>query len=504
MSIKFKLALPILAGLLLILLLIEYFWLPFQLEKAKNAFEKQTHELLVLGSSGIIQDLLENDLGSLFSNIEQLEKSYKDRWFNLSLYRENKKRIYPIFIINSEVSDQVERFIHISYPLRIGETSLGYLDLDIDWVREKNKIIKDIRNIRDIIVLVIILVLLVTTISQYRIIYRPLKKLSVAANKIKRGSFNTELPVYSNDEIGELISSFTEMQTELSFQKKALDHHALVSIADKDGLIIHVNNRFAAVSGYPREELIGKTHRIIKSDTHSPEFYKDIWRTITSGNVWHGEICNLKKSGEKYWVSSTIVPYLDKKGVPKRYISIRTDITKQKNAEEQLRYMANHDALTNLPTRRLAKENLSMALSIARRDQKMVAVMFIDLDGFKVVNDTLGHDAGDLLLVSVSERLGKCAREMDTVARVGGDEFIVILSRIDNRDNAGLVAQKIIDSLAMPFNLNNKTASIGASIGIALYPGHVHDPEELIKCADEMMYAVKRRGKNSFAFYDDK
>ena len=129
--------------------------------------------------------------------------------------------------------------------------------------------------------------------------------------------------------------------------------------------------------------------------------------------------------------------------------------------------------------------------------------MFIDLDCFKAVNDTLGHDAGDLLLVGVSERLAKCVRETDTVARLGGDEFIVILSRIDSRENARIVAQKIIDTLTASFNLKHKTASIGASIGIALYPDHEQDPEELIKCADEMMYAVKRNGKNNFAFYDD-
>ena len=503
MSIKFKLALPIIAGLLVILLLNKYLWQPLQLEKEKRAFVEHTHELLVLASTGMIQQILENDIGSLYSNIEQLEKSYKSRWFNITLHNENNKRIYPVFINTSEVTAQAENLIHIRYPLATGGTQLGYLEFDVDWGSKQNQVIEGLNSIRDAVFLIIILVLVISILSQYQFIYVPLKKLSNAANNIKNGNFNADLPDFKNDEIGELTKSFAAMQVELSFQKYALDQHAILSETDKDGLITQVNNKFITISGYESKELIGKTHRIVKSKVHSPEFYKEIWKTIASGKVWHGEICNLKKTGEEYWISSTIIPHLDDQGVPKRYISIRTDITKQKNAEERLRYMSNHDTLTGLPTRRLGKENLSMALSMARRDQKMVAVMFIDLDGFKAVNDALGHDAGDLLLVDVSERLTKCVRETDTVARLGGDEFIVILSRIDSRENATIVAQKIIDTLTMSFDLNDKTASIGASIGITLYPDHKKDPEELIKCADEMMYAVKKNGKNNFAFYDD-
>jgi diguanylate cyclase (GGDEF)-like protein/PAS domain S-box-containing protein len=503
MNVKFKLVLPTLAGLMLSILIIQFFWLPLQLKNAKSVFEKHTHELLSLGSTGIILHLLEHDLGSLFSVIEQLEKTQKNRWLNITLYNDNKKQLYPINRDNPDTTAQDKNLIHIVYPLTIEGTNIGLLELDADWGHEKIIVIENINVIRDTIIGIIILAILITAISQYYIIYRPLKKLESATHKIRDNDFNTELPHFTQDEIGDLAKSFSMMQEEIAFQKNALDHHAIVSAADKNGMITDVNDKFLSISGYRREELIGKTHRVVRSNTHPLEFYKDMWGTISRGAIWHGDICNMNKTGEKYWVSSTIVPFLDDQGIPVRYISIRTDITKQKKVEEQLRHMANHDTLTGLPTRRLGKENLSIALAHARRDNSMAAVLFIDLDGFKQVNDSLGHDAGDQLLVGVAERITRNVREVDMVVRVGGDEFLVILSGVNRREDVALLSQKLIDALALPFTLYDKTATIGASIGIALYPDDEQEPESLIKCADKMMYAVKRKGKNNFAFYDE-
>jgi len=182
----------------------------------------------------------------------------------------------------------------------------------------------------------------------------------------------------------------------------------------------------------------------------------------------------------------------------------RNLLSLQLKTEQKLRYMANHDTLTGLATRRLGLEYIPIAIAHARRNKNKAAVLFIDLDGFKAINDTLGHDAGDYLLQGVAERLSSCVREMDMVVRVGGDEFIIVMSNITSREDTALIAQKLIDALTKSFSLAGKEASIGASIGIALYPDHGQESESLIKLADEAMYQVKGNGKNHFVFAADK
>lgn len=185
-------------------------------------------------------------------------------------------------------------------------------------------------------------------------------------------------------------------------------------------------------------------------------------------------------------------------------LRIRSLLALRAEAEEQLRHMANHDPLTGLATRHLGMEFITLAIANAQRNNNKAAVLFIDLDGFKTVNDTLGHDAGDIVLVGVTERLLHCVREADTVMRLGGDEFVVVMSDINNRDNVTQIAEKMIDALAQPFVIATESASIGASIGIALYPDHAQDPQALITNADHAMYDIKNRGKNHFAFASEK
>ncbi|PWQ94748.1 diguanylate cyclase domain-containing protein [Leucothrix arctica] len=503
MRIKFKLALPSVIGLVVTIVLIHNYWEPIQLKKAKAHFTEHTQELLVATESGIIQQLLERDLGALYSSMDYIKETYQNRWLNIKLYNENKKLIYPLFEKKRDATDHEDNILHVVYPLKMGTSELGQFEVDVDWSHEKELIQENLKSIRDMIILTIILILFINTLSQYRIIYRPLKKLIEATNKITLGDFNVQLPKVTPDEIGALTNSFSVMSAELTFQKHVVDEHAIVSTTDKNGLITSVNRKFVDITGYSRKELIGKTHNMIRTNIYSPTFFKEMWETITQGKVWRGELCNLNKKGEEYWVSASIVPCLDDHGKPERYIAIRTEITKQKKAEQRLKYLADHDTLTGLPMRRVFQEKLMSALAIARRNHSKAAVLFIDLDGFKNVNDTLGHNIGDILLMKVAERLTQCIREVDTVARLGGDEFIIVLSDIQNRDDVSAVAQKIIDTMSASFTISGEVASIGASVGIALYPDHEKEPGLLIKKADDMMYAVKRKGKNNFAFYDD-
>ncbi|WP_051938240.1 EAL domain-containing protein [Ferriphaselus sp. R-1] len=295
--------------------------------------------------------------------------------------------------------------------------------------------------------------------------------------------------------------------SELKYQKFALDQHAIVSITDADGLITYVNRQFTETSGYPQEELLGQSHHLLNSATHPKEFFAAMYRAITVGNVWHGEICNRAKDGHLYWVTTTIVPYLDRQGQPARYISMCTEITGRKQAEDAAHQLAFYDTLTHLPNRRLLLDRLQQAFHASERSGHHGALTFIDLDHFKTLNDTRGHEIGDLLLKEVARRISACVREGDTVARLGGDEFVVVLESLDPQINeavtqAEMIAEKIRASLEQPYQLGEHLHHTTLSAGIVLFHGHQEDTDSLLKHADTAMYQAKAAGRNVIRFFD--
>jgi len=270
-----------------------------------------------------------------------------------------------------------------------------------------------------------------------------------------------------------------------------------VLITDPQGKIQWVNPAFSKLCGYGREELLGQTPRVLKSGLQAPEYYQSLWATIGKGEIWSSETVERAKDGSLYTVSQTITPIVND-GELTHFIAIHEDISAQKLTQERIQYMAHFDALTGLPNRTLFYDRLRQALLLAKRNDGGLTLMYMDLDGFKQVNDRLGHHAGDLLLVGVADRLGKCMRESDTVARLGGDEFIAILNDAHRREDVSGVANKIIKAISAPFDLDGHQAQIGISIGIALYTEDAGSEDELIKLADLAMYEAKSSGKNTY------
>ncbi len=291
--------------------------------------------------------------------------------------------------------------------------------------------------------------------------------------------------------------------TELTQLRHALNEHAIVSATDVQGNITEANDKFIEISGYGRDELLGHNHRLIKSQEHSTDFFRAMWRTIANGQVWQGEIKNRKKNGDHYWTSATIVPFLNDKGKPEKYLSIRTDITTIKESQIQIDHLAYYDTLTELPNRRYFIEQLDREIKVANRHHTVLALLFLDLDYFKEVNDTYGHDQGDQLLKETALRLSHCVRNVDLVSRLGGDEFTIILTDVDQNALIPItqrICHTILDTLSQPFPLQTATVKISVSIGVALFPVNGRESSTLIRNADRAMYAAKKQ-RDQYLFY---
>ena len=290
---------------------------------------------------------------------------------------------------------------------------------------------------------------------------------------------------------------------ELSSYLKAIDQHALVSVADAAGRFIQVNDTFCRICGYRRDELLGRDQRIVNSGVHPDDFFAGMWASVIQGEIWRGEICNRARDGQLYWVDAAIVPLKDADGQAVRYISVMLDITQHKESQQHITHLATHDALTGLPNRTLLQDRIQQVIAHDRRQRARTALLFIDLDQFKTINDSLGHDMGDQLLKEAASRLVSCVRTEDTVARQGGDEFIVLLPSIDLAQDAGVVAAKLLDTLNQPFEINDKQMHIGASIGIAVFPDDGADVDSLMKNSDIAMYHAKESGRNIYQFFTE-
>ncbi|APC15024.1 GGDEF domain-containing protein [Pseudomonas frederiksbergensis] len=285
--------------------------------------------------------------------------------------------------------------------------------------------------------------------------------------------------------------------------RRAVDAAAIFSETDLAGRITYVNDLFCEVSGYSREELLGANHSILNSGLHPDDFFATMWRTIALGNVWKGEVCNRAKDGSLYWVDSTMVPVLDEStGRVHRYLSIRFDISEKRQLLHSLQWRVGHDVLTGLPNRAYLSDLLEQALDYSRVESVPLAVCMLDLDGFKAVNDGYGHASGDLLLVEVAKRLRTIVRGEDVVARLAGDEFVLILRFVHDMPELRAALHRVLGAISAPYSILGKDINVFASIGVTLFPDDSEDAQTLLRHADQAMYVAKQSGRNRFHLFD--
>ncbi|MFH1059653.1 MAG: PAS domain S-box protein [Pseudomonadota bacterium] len=274
-----------------------------------------------------------------------------------------------------------------------------------------------------------------------------------------------------------------------------------IVVTDAQGAIQMINRAFSQITGFSAAEAVGGNPSILNSRRHPAEFFAAMWRELQDEGHWQGEIWNRRKNGEAYPEWLTITAIKDAQGRTAHYVGVFHDITEAKRSQEQISYQAYHDALTGLPNRQLFNDRLKVALAQAQRRGRGLAILFLDLDNFKTINDSLGHATGDLLLVEAAKRLVRWVRDEDTVARLGGDEFIMLLSAVSEPDAAGQVAERILESLSEPMQVNDQELYITVSVGITLYPYDGLDPQTLISNADLAMYRAKSDGRNNYKLF---
>jgi diguanylate cyclase (GGDEF)-like protein/PAS domain S-box-containing protein len=394
--------------------------------------------------------------------------------------------------------------------------------------------------------LLLLLVLAYLAIGISRAIIGNIRSLAHSAHIFAGGDLRERIDLGTHDELGRVGDSFNEMadgfnallkvsrenearlldlsahleervkertfelgvaNEQLRVAATTFETHEAILITDADANIIRVNRAFTDITGYAPEEVLGKNPSMLSSGRHDKAFYAAMWQQLLDAGSWTGEVWDRRKNGQVYpkWLTITAVKNEEQKTA--QYVSIFSDITERKQAENEIHNLAFYDALTNLPNRRLMLDRFQLALSGSARHNQYGAVLFLDMDRFKVLNDTLGHDCGDLMLIEVATRIQSCVREVDTVARLGGDEFVVLLEELDAgaiqaSQKAALIAEKIRVSLSAPYRLKDNEHFSSPSIGVCLYHGNAESVDTLLKQADLAMYQAKNSGRNAVRFFD--
>lgn len=358
----------------------------------------------------------------------------------------------------------------------------------------------------------LVLTTLILGLIVRRAVVQPIRKIDDRLNSLSRGDLNTQLTVHAASELerlGESVNALSralrlhkEQEEQLRLAAKVLDSTSEgIMVTDTNGVIQSVNPAFTTVTGYTAKEVTGSTPGLLKSGHHGPDFYQEMWTTLVDTGQWRGEVWNRRKSGEFYPESLNISAIRAESGAATHYVGVFTDATSEHRSRQQLHELAYYDPLTGLPNRHLFYDRLDLALVQAERENDGLAVIFLDLDRFKDINDTLGHSFGDRLLKIVADRLHNALRAGDTIARLGGDEFTVLLPNCARPEDAAIVVQKLIETFSEPVILGQRELYVTTSVGVSVFPGNGVDRETLLKYADLAMYRAKEMGRNKYRFY---
>lgn len=341
----------------------------------------------------------------------------------------------------------------------------------------------------------VLVILLFPTL--YLLVFRPMRLL------ILQHRDTMEALDLANGHLLEDIRQRQLVETELRLAAQVFEHTLEgIIITDAELNIVSVNDTFTRITGYSREEVLGHNPRFLQSGHQGKEFYHTMWQAIARDGHWSGEIWNRKKDGtlipELLYISSITDTY----GQPVNYVGIFSDITQMKEHQQQLERRAHYDALTDVPNRVLLADRLKQSIAQCLRDKSSLAVCYLDLDGFKAINDTLGHEIGDRVLVEIARRIEASVRGGDTIARLGGDEFVVLLPGLSQVDEYQATVERLLVLIAKPIEIENRPLTISASIGVSICPADGRDPDILLHQADQAMYEAKRSGKNSYRRFD--
>ncbi|MCV2368840.1 diguanylate cyclase domain-containing protein [Roseateles oligotrophus] len=416
------------------------------------------------------------------------------------LQRQRSALLLDQLLLNSQVlTDSVQRWGH-------------HAD------QRRSQLEKNTRRLAIAIPVLMLLILAWLALLLNRRILKPLKHLEETVSAISQGDLTQRSATRTQDEFGELSAHFdamavdlvSELRHEVAVRKQAeaqlqlsasVFTHARegIMITDPAGAIIDVNETFSQITGYSRDEVLGRNPRLLSSGRHDKVFYIEFWNALLNQGMWTGEIWNRRKTGEIYAEMQTISAVRDEQGQVKQYLSLFSDITTLKEHESQLKNIAYHDALTGLPNRLLLNDRLQHAMLQSKRRKDMLALVYLDLDGFKSVNDRHGHAIGDALLVGIAKNIKLALREGDTLARLGGDEFIVLLVDIYKQSDCGPMLERILGAASAPVNCSGLSLQISASLGVAYYPQAAEvNATQLLQQADQAMYEAKHEGKNRF------
>ena len=423
-------------------------------------------------------------------------------------------------VSNPAAGNKADRVWSITIVAPDGKTAIGSLKITESYTEIYQRIDQMVEMLVMTELFKIIGLAIILFVIVYRKVARHLHDLAMNVVAIDPGNLNARVSLNRRhtstyrDELDILVESFNHFLADrkkaaeqLLIAATAFESQEAMMVTDTNGIVLRINKAFAETTGYSPEEIVGQTPRLLRSGRHDEAFYRQMWESINLTGAWQGEIWDRHKSGNQYLKWLTISAVRNAEGGITHYIGTHYDLTERKKAEERINALAFYDQLTNLPNRILLVEHLNRSMAASLRSGSHGALLFIDLDNFKTLNDTQGHEMGDLLLKQVADRLKQCVRGEDTVARQGGDEFVVLLSDLGTGEpeaasTAESIAEKILEQLNLPYQIGHFSHHSTASIGVTLFSGNQSSVDDLMKQADLAMYRAKGAGRNIVRFFD--